>query len=122
MNLINLIIGILFVSCGALYTLATEASRRIARKFIRTDDDELRIFSVIGSAIGMIILSVSYSKNNLISLLFAIIILIKFIPSIILPGAWKNYLDVFVKKPDDYWKKWGIVIIIVGLLILIFGL
>ena len=121
MDYVTIIIGFLMVISGAFWLLAVDFAKKQIRRLVRMNDDETRIVAGVATIISLFMLYFFFAKDHFIGLLLAVCILIKFVPALILPGAWRNYLDMYIKKPDSYCKKWGLAVIILGIIIILFG-
>ena len=121
MDYVTIIIGLLFIVSGAFWLLAVDSAKKQIRRYIRMNDDETRMFTGVGTIISFLLLYSFFVRDHFIGLLLSVVLLIKFVPALILPGAWRNYLDMFVKKPDSYCKKWGLASIIIGIVTILFG-
>ena len=121
MDYVTIIIGFLFVAGGAFWLLAVDFAKKQTRRYVRMNDDETRIMSFVATTISFLLLYSFFSRDHFIGLLLAVVLLIKFVPALILPGAWRNYIDIYIKKPDSYCKKWGLALIIIGLIIILIG-
>ena len=121
MDYVTIIIGLLFVAGGAYWLLGVDAAKKYTRRLVRMNDDETRIFAGVGTIISLLLFYSFFTKDHFVGLLLTVVLLIKFVPALILPGAWRNYLDMYVKKPDSYCKKWGLASIIVGIIVILIG-